>query len=243
MCVLVTRTDGTVKSTDGPTLCLPRAGKPDVLGECGIRPRVERGERFRVPGFDRVELADRLHNRADVVIQREDRRAVRVRHGRRDVARGPSLTCRTGRGGGAGGHHDHPSRIHNVGNAIRWRRAREPTAHARNPLPTRTIIAHSALMSSLMAWALGIPNIVNAPPPTRHRPGGGWGGAGGRDCVCVPFSDPFCSHKMLFCSHKMAFWGSFCGYNIHFVATRWMTKPQVRALCGYKMVTKPWGSG
>ena len=103
--------------------------------------------------------------------------------------------------------------------------------------------AYPALMSSLTAWALGIPNIVNAPPPTRHRPAGGWGGVGGHLLVCVPFSDPFCSHKMLFCSHKMAFWGSFCGYNIHFVATRWMTKPQVRALCGYKMVTKPWGSG
>jgi hypothetical protein len=82
-----------------------------------------------------------------------------------------------------------------------------------------------------------------APPPTRHRPARYELGVGGHLLVCVPFSDPFCSHKMLFCSHKMAFWGSFCGYNIHFVATRWMTKPQVRALCGYKMVTKPWGSG
>ena len=33
-----------------------------------------------------------------------------------------------------------PSRIHNVGNAIRWRGARGPTAHARNSLPTTLII-------------------------------------------------------------------------------------------------------
>lgn len=86
--------------------------------------------------------------------------------------------------------------------------------------------------------------MLGMPPPT-YPPSAGRGelGVGGHLLVCVPFSDPFCSHKMLFCGYKMAFWGSFCGYNIHFVATRWMTKPQVRALCGYKMVTKPWGSG